>query len=328
MDAITSLLFGPNRGVNVLSLDWDHLIILDACRYDVFKLVYSKYLSKALRRYRFECIESTASMTGEFWIRNINNANVLKKINDVIFVNSNPMIDKAVGQRKLHKVFYNYVPVWKRYWDGTLGTVKPEDVYRVALRTFIRYPNKRMIIWFLQPHYPYLDEKYAHINALGREWWNKNMLYMIPEKNRNIEKATVLAALIKSIVRLGCLHLGNAPKLGAYMRRNTHEVIRAYTSNLIKVLYYVKKLTEVLPGKIVVTSDHGEAFGEPLSKLLPLRVYGHISRIRIRSLTQVPFLVVKTSIPRHEALRKALRYLAHYLIDEISRKSYERGLYK
>ncbi|OYT55955.1 MAG: hypothetical protein B6U76_04725 [Desulfurococcales archaeon ex4484_217_2] len=313
MDVITTILFGPNRGINVLNLDWDHLIILDACRCDIFKHVYKEFFPSDAE---FKCVISPASSTMEFVRKNLDD-NIKEKLKNTLFVNSNPVIDHILGAR-LEMLFHKYIPVWREHWDSKIGTVRPEVTYYVALRTYVRNPGKRMIIWFLQPHYPYLNEKFAHINVLGKEQHNRNIssilrsiLYKIPEKDKNIEKVIVLTALIKSIVKLGCLFLGGPSKLGVYMRRNTHEVIRAYISNLIKVLYYVKKLAEVLPGKIVITSDHGEAFGEPLSKLLPLRVYGHPSRIRISSLTQVPYLVVENKISQHEAIRKAFRHLTH-----------------
>ena len=90
------------------------------------------------------------------------------------------------------------------------------------------------------------------------------------------------------------------------------EIMKAYIVNLLSILYYVEKLTEILLGKIVITSDHGKVFRELLSKLaLPLRVYGYPPRIRVPSLTQVPYLIVENSISRHEAICRALKHLIY-----------------
>lgn len=39
MNSITRMLFGINEGENIINHDWDYLIILDACRCDIFKQV-------------------------------------------------------------------------------------------------------------------------------------------------------------------------------------------------------------------------------------------------------------------------------------------------
>jgi len=55
---------------------------------------------------------------------------------------------------------------------------------------------------------------------------------------------------------------------------------------------YVKKLVDILPGRTVVTADHGEAFGEKIHPLIPIRVYGYPSEIRIPTLVKVPWLII------------------------------------
>jgi len=241
----------------------------------------------------------------EFVRKNLDD-NIEKKLKDVVFVNSNPVIDHELGAR-LKKLFCKYISVWRDYWDSEIGTVRPEVTYYVALRTYVKNPGKRMIIWFLQPHYPYVDKRFNHINALGREFMNRALHHDTSSNN-----LLTLAKIVKNLLRKGYLCAGIPDKICEYVHRTPSEIIKAYIVNLLSVLYYVKKLTEIFPGKIVVTSDHGEAFGEPLSKLaLPLRIYGHPSRTRVSSLIQVPYLIVENNISQYEALRKALRRLIH-----------------
>ena len=307
MNAITTILFGPNKGINVLSLDWDHLIVLDACRCDIFKYVYRKFFPSATR---FRCITSPGSSTMEFVRKNLddNVDLVKKKLKDAVFVNSNPVIDHVLGV-KTKEIFYRYIPVWKHYWDDKLGTVKPEDTYYTALRAYIRNPKKKLIIWFLQPHYPYIDKRFSHINVIGREFMNKALYH---DTSNNL---LTLIKIAKNLVKRGYLCAGIPDRVCGYIHKKPLEVVKAYVINLIKVLQYVKKLTEILPGRIVITSDHGEALGEPLnvSKLsLYLRVYGHPSRIHIPSTTQLPLLVIENNLSQQEALRRALKFLVHH----------------
>lgn len=67
----------------------------------------------------------------------------------------------------------------------------------------------------------------------------------------------------------------------------------AYRDNLIRALEKAIPLVEQLPGKSVITSDHGNAIGEwatPFS----IPVYFHRSTIRIPVLNDVPWFIPRT----------------------------------
>jgi len=88
---------------------------------------------------------SSASSTAEFIKRNLMDQmdNYLReKLRNTVLVNSNPVIDHILGT-KLRKLFYDYIPVWRSYWDYSIGVVKPEDVYRVTLKVYVRNPDKK-----------------------------------------------------------------------------------------------------------------------------------------------------------------------------------------
>lgn len=72
---------------------------------------------------------------------------------------------------------------------------------------------------------------------------------------------------------------------------SAEEIYEAYKRNLKVVLPYALKLAEKLGGRTVITSDHGEAFGDRIG---PVRVYGHPKYIRIPALTKVPWMVIET----------------------------------
>ena len=186
-----------------------------------------------------------------------------------------------------------------------------EDVYYVALKAYIKEPNKKMIIWFLQLHFPYVSEKFNYINKIDRGLMPKLPYLKRSDKNVFVNKRnlSLLAKFFIDMLTKGYLCAGLPFKVCEYIHPNPSEIMEAYTANLSIVLYYVKKLTKILTGRIAITSDHGEAFGEPLNKLSHIRVYGHPSRVRIPSLIRVPYLMVENNVSRHEAIRIALRDL-------------------
>lgn len=60
------------------------------------------------------------------------------------------------------------------------------------------------------------------------------------------------------------------------------EVKKAYIENLKLVLNYVKRLAKKIEGKVAVTADHGESFGE-------YGIYGHCPGLYTRQLLEVPW---------------------------------------
>lgn len=313
MNLLTSVMFPNANGVNILELEWDYLIVLDACRCDIFEKIYRYFFPESTS---FRCILSTASSTMEFIRKNISESpKVLRKLKNVVFVNANPVIDHVLGSHT-HKIFYRYIPVWRKYWNEDLGTVEPKHIYRVALKAFLKHPNKKMIVWFLQPHYPYIDRRFHHINSLDREFMNKATQR---SQDKNI---TALIKIIATLAQKRYLCAGIPDKVCEYMHKTPLKTLKAYTGNLIIVLRYVKGLTKILPGKITITADHGEAFGELLNGLLPLHVYGHPSRIKISPLIQIPYLTIKNNIPRHVSIQKALRETAPLQSLQSTKKQY------
>lgn len=71
----------------------------------------------------------------------------------------------------------------------------------------------------------------------------------------------------------------------------THaQIWQAYVENLDLAMTEVERLLEALPGKTVVTADHGELLGEPL-RPVPVSDYGHPDGIYVDELVTVPWFV-------------------------------------
>ena len=68
------------------------------------------------------------------------------------------------------------------------------------------------------------------------------------------------------------------------------ELRRAYRENLDLAMAEVERLLEQLPGKTVVTADHGELLGERL-RPVPVRDFGHPDGVYLEPLVTVPWFV-------------------------------------
>lgn len=78
--------------------------------------------------------------------------------------------------------------------------------------------------------------------------------------------------------------------------RTETEYWRAYEENLEHVLPYVDDIVDAVPGKTVVTADHGQVYADGLRERLGLG--GHKPRLRFPSLVEVPWAVIDG--PRRE----------------------------
>ena len=135
--------------IDLLKKDWGVLIILDACRYDIFSEVYRPILKKkgVLKKAITHC-----SGTKEWMVGNIYN----KDCGDIIYVDPIVMFDNFVPKHNFFKVEM----VWKKYWDYDYGTINPKDMTDVAIELIKKNPEKRFIIHYHQPHPPYLLTEY------------------------------------------------------------------------------------------------------------------------------------------------------------------------
>lgn len=132
-------------GIDVFEEDWDNLIILDACRYDVFSEVSD--LPGTL-----ESRISRGSMTRE-WVKS-NFAQ--QQLDDVVYVTSNgnfAQVRDAIDTR-----VHAEIPLWQDEYRDRLGNsvTPPEIVVESAQKAAETYPNKRLLVHFVQPHTPYL----------------------------------------------------------------------------------------------------------------------------------------------------------------------------
>lgn len=231
--------------------DWDNLLLLDACRYDSFAAVHD--LPGQLEHRHVK-----SSSTIEFLKQYLDD----RDLTDTVYVTANPQHYRKTDRGFISAQFHDVVEVWQEDgWDEEVRTVRPETVADATERAHDEYPDKRLLVHFLQPHYPYLG-------PTGREHFDNDSLDFF---NR---------------------------VLNGEIEVDDDVLCRAYHENLEAVLPSVKRLLESLGGRTVVSADHGEMFGERAFPL-PMREYGHPSGIHTEELTKVPWLVFENG-PRRE----------------------------
>lgn len=238
------------EGRDFMCKDWDNLIILDACRYDYFEEFnpMDGYLSS---------IVSKGAHSWEFMEGNF----VGRKFHDTVYVTANPHVVKLPDD-----TFHHVITLFDE-WDDNPGTVLPESVYTAALEAHKNFPDKKLIVHFMQPHGPHLGqtaEEYR--DRLDLRGWNP------PEENQP------------------GLRWDHAATEGHVSRQDIRD---AYSETLELVLGHVENLVNQLDGKSVVTADHGQMLGERIAPLTS-PIYGHPHDIYTRELCIVPWFEIES----------------------------------
>jgi len=133
-----------NNGIYVWKEDWDYLIILDSCRYDVFSEKFKNSRIEGILEKRI----SRGSSTLEFLEENFEG----RRFPNIIYVTANPFVYTILNR----DTFYKTIHLWIEDWDEKKGTVPPDRVTKKAIELYESYPNKRLIVHFMQPHEPFI----------------------------------------------------------------------------------------------------------------------------------------------------------------------------
>ena len=144
----------PPEGVRVVEADWDYLILLDACRYDIFK--EENWLDG-----RLEKRISRGSTSVEFLNRNFTEYH-----DDIVYVSANGFVNPyEIHSRNYQrqpfdssKHFHDVYPVFLDDAAQEDGVTRPEAVTTAAIDADTEHPNKRKIIHYAQPHLPFIRE--------------------------------------------------------------------------------------------------------------------------------------------------------------------------
>lgn len=234
------------NGIDIFERDWDNLLLLDACRVDM--------LGEELFGEPVETVESRGSGTIEFLRGNVGD----RDLTDTVYVTANPQLYRNRDQ--FDPEFHDVINVWMEDgWDDEYGTVLPETMCERTLEAAERYPNKRLLVHFIQPHAPFIGTEAEH---------SQSHVEVSDEDELNLWLKITTGGLSSGDVQ---------------------QVVENYEENLAVVLPYVKDLLAELGGKTIVTSDHGNLLGERTSPI-PVRDWGHPLSLYAEELVSVPWV--------------------------------------
>jgi len=237
---------GFSDGELVYEYDWDCLVLLDGCRPDAMETVASDYpyLSTDIDTFR------SAASTSKTWMEKNFSDRFQEQMSDTAYVTANPYTQNLPAER-----FSILDEVWKYAWDSNHGTVPADSVTDRAIDAGRNSRADRMIVHYMQPHFPSVPAPLASgmdLDTFGRNWESPwDML-----RRRDVSR---------------------------------EEVWESYIQNLRYVLESLSVLFDNLDApKVFISSDHANAFGEWMQ-------YGHPQGVPIDALRRVPWVTTSAT---------------------------------
>lgn len=233
-------------GTSVYTRDWDVLVVLDACRVDVLRSVADEHdwLNEV------GVHRSPASCSPQ-WLQATFHGDHDHAVSETVYVTGNPFSDRQLDHDRLQRVD----ELWRTAWDEETGTIPPEPLTDRAVETMRRDDPDRLIVHYMQPHFPSLPDPVGEgisLRAFDETWHSP----------------------------LDALRRGEI----------SHDRVWAsYEANLEHVLDSVAVLVSNIDAETVaITADHGEAFGE-------YGVYAHPCGVLLPTLREVPWVEVSAT---------------------------------
>lgn len=135
------------EGEDLFSEDWKNLVILDACRHDIYETVNGETDSRI----------SKGSMSKGFIRKNFSEGDY----NDIVYITANPFFHKKKFEkltgRKPEEVFHEVFHTYETDWSEEENTVLPQPLVRDAETAEKLFPDKRKVVHFMQPHHPFVN---------------------------------------------------------------------------------------------------------------------------------------------------------------------------
>ena len=256
-------------GRDVLHSDWDLLIILDTCRIDALASFSGRY--PWLRETNFSKITSRGGSTLEWTAQTFCQKN-RNRAAEVTYLAGNPLVEEVLTGRETPEEragveatptkwniltpddLNQFIPVYqKRREDGTTyfndrPHPGPEIITNETIRVGRENDASRVVAHYMQPHSPYLARASESEELLEYE------LHPFPYLKEGGDR---------------------------------EKVWHAYINELDSALSEVNVLLENFEAdRVVITSDHGEAFGE-------YRGYGHRAGSINPYIRRVPWVVTE-----------------------------------
>lgn len=247
-------------GENVYESDWDLLVVLDACRVDTLREVADEYefIDGVDSRWSVgsQSAEWLAATFTDDWREEVARTTYVSGngYTESVFVDgSRPPANNAIPVDLSswsvvdEDAFRSHVKVWEHDHDERYGSVLPAAITDHTIRAAREGDADRIVAHYTQPHLPYVGDAY-------REGRDPTEL-----ERRGYE----------------LLEEGSAAREAVY---------EAYRETLRWVLDDVADLLENVDAEtVVITADHGEAFGE-------WHAYGHPEGFPHPAVKKVPWV--------------------------------------
>ncbi|AHG04702.1 hypothetical protein HALDL1_14710 [Halobacterium sp. DL1] len=130
----------------VLDADWDLLVVLDACRADLFADVVGA------GDYNFPATGTAISpgSTSKEWLSAVFGSADDDALAEVAYVTGNPYSTKMLDLSR----FGHVDEVWRTGWDDDRGTIPPRPITNAAIEAGRERDTDRMVVHYMQPHFP------------------------------------------------------------------------------------------------------------------------------------------------------------------------------
>jgi len=255
-------------GTNVYDLDWDLLIVLDACRVDALREVAPE----------FDFIEDVGSVwsvgsSSHEWLCKTFNREYADEISETVYVSTNPNTPRAFSEGERPPTGYRVPAQWTDWdvvdkgdfkllrqlhrhdYDEFADTFPPDLVTDHTIHAARTTDFERMVVHYFQPHRPHIGTAYPSkrpVTAAEDQPWD-------------------------------AIRNGDATE---------EDVWELYLDNLRLALDSVGRLLEnVDADTVAITADHGELFGE-------WGLYGHPEGVVNPNLKKVPWALTTASDER------------------------------
>ena len=238
----------------VYDRDWDVLVILDACRVDLFAEVCDEYhWLPAGERVENTAVDSVAGSSKEWMERTFGPADA-ETLENTAYITGNPFSDQALDADD----FGLLDEVWRYAWNDETGSIRPEPLVDRAIQVGRAEDYDRMIVHMMQPHAPFLENDEIHAGFRPDDWG-------APDAVRDPDQQG--------------LDVWHRIRRGDLQRDRVWE---AYRENLEIALESVSRLQRNIDGRLVLTADHGNALGE-------YGVWGHPD-VPVAGIRRVPWV--------------------------------------
>jgi hypothetical protein len=235
------------EGTPVYEKEWDLLILLDACRVDALKAVASEY------EFLPERVPSLRSVApnSHLWLEKTFQPAYRKQINNTAYITANGHADGfADGEFAVSdEAFHSIEKVYNYGFDDNVETIPPRTVTDATIHTLRNTTPPRAIAHYMQPHTPYRGLDLDGLGVTGDKTFRETVWDWI-----------------------------------ASGRLSRDEAWEYYLDNLRWVLDDLEVLLEnVNADRVIISADHGEAFGE-------WGAYGHSPYGQFSGLRETPWV--------------------------------------